>query len=109
MSSYCTYKHEFEYENYLDHISDNKLRISLTKFRLSSHNLEIETGRYDNIPREERFCKNCSMKAVETEYHFLLVCPKYISLRRQYFKSYFCRWPTLQKFESIMNSKSKTE
>jgi hypothetical protein len=101
--SYCIYKHDFEYENYLDKINDNKLRITLTQFRLSSHSLAIETGRYDNIPREERKCKLCNMNTVETEYHFLLVCPKYSSLRKKYFKQYFCRWPTVQKFETIMN------
>ena len=40
---------------------------------------------------------------VENEFHFLLVCPKYRELRRKYFKSYFCRWPTYFKFESLMS------
>jgi hypothetical protein len=109
LSSYCLYKNNFEYENYLDQIKDNKIRITLTRFKLSSHSLEIETGRYDNIPREERICKHCNMNTVETEYHFLLVCPKYSNLRKKYFKHYFCRWPTVQKFETVMNTKSKKQ
>jgi len=32
---------------YLENIIINKLRIAITKFRLSSHNLEIEQGRHD--------------------------------------------------------------
>jgi hypothetical protein len=107
LSFYSIYKHNFDYEGYLDFISDNKYRISLTKFRLSSHNLIIESGRYDNIPRDERLCKACNMNAIETEYHFLLVCPTYTNLRKQYFKPYFCRWPTIQKFETIMSSENK--
>jgi hypothetical protein len=28
---------------------------------VSDHSLEIETGRYKNITREERTCKNCNL------------------------------------------------
>lgn len=34
----------------------------ITKFRLASHSLYIETGRYNNIPRNERYCTLCSLK-----------------------------------------------
>ena len=44
-------------------------------FKLSSHKLHIERGRYENVPRDERFCKFCNMSQIESEYHFLLVCP----------------------------------
>jgi hypothetical protein len=37
---------------------------------------------------------------------FLLACPKYREHRNKYLKPYFCRWPTINKFELIMNSKS---
>lgn len=106
LSSLSLIKHEFEQEKYLNVINTNKYRISLTKFRLSSHNLAIETGRHDNIPRENRKCRNCSMNVIENEYHLLLVCPKYYSLRKRFFKPYFCRWPTVQKFEALMTSKN---
>ena len=71
--------------------------------------LEIERGRYFNIPREERKCKLCHVNSVENEYHFLLVCPLYRELRKKYLKSYYCRWPTLNKFDQLMSSKSKNE
>ena len=74
---YSKYKHSFVHEKYINCIFDNKFRISLTKFRLSSHDLAIETGRYTNIPRDQRICLQCNMNMVESEYHFLLVCPKY--------------------------------
>ena len=43
-------------ETYLETIHVNKFRVSLSKFRLSSHDLAIEKGRYDNINRENRHC-----------------------------------------------------
>ena len=45
------------------------------------------------------------MKTIETEYHFILVCPAYRDLRQKYFSSYYCHWPTVYKFESLMSSK----
>jgi phosphopantetheinyl transferase len=46
------------YEPYLNQIHKLKHRVSLTKLRLSNHNLQVETGRYNrpHIHREERFC-----------------------------------------------------
>ena len=44
---------------------------------LSSHDLAIERGRYQNITRQERISNFCTGKLVESEYHFLLVCPLY--------------------------------
>jgi hypothetical protein len=37
------------------------MRQLFTKFRVSDHSLEIESGRYKNITREERICKNCNL------------------------------------------------
>jgi hypothetical protein len=30
----------------------------------------IDTGRYTNIPRNERICKNCANQEIEDETHF---------------------------------------
>ena len=101
---YSIYKHSFFLENYLNSIKIKKYRVALTKFRLSSHDLEIERGRYTNISTEERICRQCTMNVIETEYHFLLVCPKFLHLRKQFLKPYFTRWPNLTKFEQLMSS-----
>lgn len=103
---YSRYKHDFNFEKYLDSIAEKKFKISLTKFRLSSHDLAVERGRFVNIPRSERICKYCHSKMIENEYHFLLVCPLYTELRRKYLKPYYCRWPTLNKFDDLMSKKT---
>ena len=70
--------------------------------------LAIESGRYNNTPREERLCIHCNMNTIENEYHFPLVCPFYADLRRKYLSPYYCRWPTLNKFKSLMQNKTDT-
>ena len=104
LASYSRIKHSFELEPYLDIIKERKYKIASSKVCLSSHNLEIEKGRYRNIPRLERKCKFCQMNVVENEFHFLLACPVYNDLRRKYLKPYFCSWPTLNEFDKQTNA-----
>jgi hypothetical protein len=61
------------------------MRQLFTKFRVSDHSLEIETGRYENITREERICKNCNLEEIGNEYHFFLKCTANHSLRNNLF------------------------
>ena len=35
--------------------------------------LEIETGRYYGITREQRICKQCNLNVIENEQHFYLI------------------------------------
>ena len=48
LRTYALYKQVIKYEPYLSLIKNTKNRIILSKFRLSSHDLEIERGRYGN-------------------------------------------------------------
>ena len=54
------------------------LRISFTRFRLSSHMLKIETGRWSRTPREERLCK-CGT-SLQNEQH-VFACPLVSNIR----------------------------
>ena len=58
-------------------------RSFLTKIRISAHSLNIETGRYNSIPREQRLCTFC-LSLVEDEKHFILHCPKHQNIRNSY-------------------------
>ena len=107
LEMYARYKHDFEMEKYLDFVTEKKYRIALARFRLSSHDLAIERGRYENLSKNERLCKYCSSQLVESEYHFLLVCPYYRNLRQKYLKPYYCRWSTLNKFDDLMSNTNK--
>ena len=84
---------------------DSRFRICLTRLKLSSHDLAIEKGRHQNIARQERVCNNCTMHVLETEYHYLLICPKFYNLRTKYIKKYYT-WPTIHKLTQLLSSQS---
>jgi hypothetical protein len=101
---------DFGLKNYLNTIKICKLRYALCRFRVSAHRLNIETGRWhkpDPIPRNERKCFNCN--CIEDEYHFLLECPIYSSLRKKYIKHIHWKRPNILKFINVMSSTDEEE
>ena len=62
-----------------------KHRRALTRFRVSSHSLEIENGRHckPKIPVDQRLCKCCTSQSIEDEVHFLIQCELYADLRQE--------------------------
>ena len=57
----CTYKlfkTDFRLEHYLLDVTNHFHRVSLAQYRLSSHNLGIQTGRHTKPPKpqEQRLC-----------------------------------------------------
>ena len=57
-----------------------KYKDIITKFRFSAHSLNVETGRYDAIARENRICTKCDLLDIEDEFHFILKCPFYTDI-----------------------------
>ena len=109
LSAYNRFEHSINLESYLDIIYERKYKIAFTRFRLSSHQLEIERGRYFYIHRMERKCKFCSQNTIENEYHFLLICSLYKDLHRKFLKVYYCSWPTINKFDILLTTTNTTE
>ena len=74
LRTYSLYKTNFGIENYLKYISTPTFRIALSKLRASSHDLEIERGRYvrPKLNFNKRLCMSCH--AIEDEEHFVTVC-----------------------------------
>jgi hypothetical protein len=58
LRTFCTFKSDLYLEPYLMEVRDHKLRKVISRFRLSSHSLEIEKGRHcrPKIPASERKC-----------------------------------------------------
>ena len=77
-SSYITFKTTVYFEKYLDLIQNTRFKTSLSRFRLSNHNLMIEKGRHTKPTTDPdlRFCYFCK-SLVENEKHFLTFCPLY--------------------------------
>ena len=53
---YCKYKEHKEEELYLFLPIPVRLRRDLAHFRTTSHNLEVEMGRHNNVSFEDRLC-----------------------------------------------------
>ena len=81
LSFYHSCKTEFVREPYLEFCKGFSRRYSTTKLRISSHDLQIERGRYQNVPRDQRNCEWCKtsmgLNAIESETHFLFNCDLY--------------------------------
>ena len=62
-------------------------RSIMAQLRLGILPLAIETGRYTNIPVNERYCFSCKHeKKVEDEYHFVYECALYNCIRSNLIK-----------------------
>ena len=89
------------------------MRQLFTKFRVSDHSLEIESGRYKNITREERKCKNCNLNEIGDEYHFFLKCSANHSLRNNLFNKIILNKPDfieeipLNKIQILLDANSE--
>jgi len=67
----------------------------LTKLRVSSHYLRIETGRYGRyrVNKQDRIC------------HFVIKCPLYDDIRRQFLnRTIIYTRPSMEKFISLLKS-----
>ena len=84
---YAKLKGDFTKEHYLDNIKNFYDRASVSKIRISAHRLEIEVGRHNKTPKDERICTWCDLtmfvKTVEDEPHFLQHCDLYSNLRHE--------------------------
>ena len=79
LRTYSLFKQEVRREPYLSSVKNVNDRISMTKLRLSNHELMIEKGRHSNLAISERKCPFCHL--VEDEAHFLVTCNIYTILR----------------------------
>ena len=89
---YNIFKDSYTLSIYLDVTRKNPNRKTLVKLRISNHKRNIETGRYDNISRCNKICPVCDL-SVEDEIHFLFDCPKYSSIRDDFFNKIDIRIP----------------
>ena len=80
---YDKIKTQFSFENYLE-IPNFSQRQAIAKLRCSDHKLEIEKGRHNKVPKEERLCRVCDSGEIETEEHFLIKCKFYDNLKLRY-------------------------
>ena len=115
LRTYRTFKNRIIYENYLN-LKDIEKRKQIARMRISAHKLRIETQRFNNrhiyIPPELRTCINCIDNKTEDEYHFLVECSQYQSLRNELFNKcsnlnkHFNSYGNCEKIIWIMTSEN---
>ena len=97
---YGIFKREFKLESYLLNLSPYEREV-LTKFRCCNLKLPIETGRWENIPRENRLCQLCNLQNIGNEYHYLFECT-YVNIERlrlKYVPAYYRNNPNIHKMK----------
>lgn len=85
LRTYREFKSNFVYEEYLNCVTITEHRNKFTQFRISAHQLNIETGRYKRppLPVEARVCKMCDGGYVEDEFH-IFQCDFYKEIRQEF-------------------------
>ena len=101
---YRFFKETLEFENYLDILNDND-RKNYTKYRICNHRLPIETGRWTNIVRNQRFCNLCNANKLGDEYHYILECPALENERKAHINSFYFQRPNTLKYKQLFQTK----
>ena len=84
LRTYVTFKSVLQTEEYLRNNISRHKRSLLAQLRLGILPLEIEVGRFRNIPVENRLCKCCDNNVVENEFHFVCECVRCADFRTVY-------------------------
>eukprot|EP00884_Botryococcus_braunii_P005149 jgi/Botrbrau1/14635/Bobra.0364s0018.1 len=79
------------------HLPNSTLR-TFMRFRLGCHDLPIDKGRQQGIPREQRNCTRCSLELVGDKHHLLFTCPAVQHVRQQFMHLFQQRSRSVQKF-----------
>ena len=106
--TYRIIKDKFCSETYLN-ILTGKMRIDMCKFRAGNHRLPVNTGRYDNTPKENRICTLCETNDIGDEFHCVFVCPALNTYRNMYIKKYYYTRPNIIKMNMLFNTSNKRE
>ena len=77
-------------EPYITSDINRKTRSLINQFRSGSLPLAIETGRWNNIEQELRFCKVCNKGTVKDEIHFIFQCEPLRFVREKHQQPLHC-------------------
>ena len=105
---YKTFKASFKIEPYLEIVSNRNQRCHLTRMRISAHNLAVEKLRYcePKVRYDQRYCRYCSMEAVDSEIHFLRFCDTFFYKRQCLLgrlSALNCNFPIMSPTEQVMS------
>ena len=103
---YRNLKEDFELAPYLRKNKNKDLRQCQTKIRLSGHKFFIERGRWlkPKVEYCDRLCTLCERRDIEDEYHIILPCPHYKSVRLKFIRKEYHERPSMRKFSRLLTT-----
>lgn len=103
-SVYTNYKQSFELCQYVVSVNKFYIRRLLSKFRIGMLDLNCRFLQYKpDVANDKKMCPFCC-NTLETEIHFLLVCPLYQTLREDLIPAKYFKHPSMSKFALLMAS-----
>ena len=97
---YKLFKHEYGTDSCVDKVYQTGQRSAMARFRCGIAPINIELGRYMNVPADQKFCHfrdNC----IEDEVHTIVRCSMYTKVRTElftqatYFNNDFIQMPDI--------------
>lgn len=106
---YKEIKINYDMEWYLKCNVKRDIRTCFTKLRLCSHRFMIERGRWvkPKIEYSERLCNLCNDRDIQDEYHIILKCDNFNTLRKKFIDKYYYNKPSMFKFQQLMSTKGR--
>lgn len=104
LRNYRLFKERIECEPYVSMNLDRIDRSFLAQYRMGILPIAVETGRYKNVPLENRKCIVCNNDQIEDEEHLLEWCDAYVDLREnlhQYINNKFPGFSDLPVAEKL--------
>ena len=105
--NYRIYKTKFEFEEYFNILSQKQAKI-ICRFRTTNHHLPIETGRWQHIARENRYCHLCNSQKLGDEFHYILECTSLSENRKKLIPRFYLQNFNTYKFSQLMSSKKQS-
>ena len=99
----------FQMQPYLEKVNVRKFGQAFSRLRMSSHRLEIESGRWTRpirTPIADRKCSLCNV--IEDEFHFILECNMFVELRKKFNAKYYWNRPNMIKFIALINNNNES-
>lgn len=99
--TYIQFKRNPNLEPYLLNVKLGKYRKAISRLRMNSHLLEIEKGRHNKTPVNERICIKCDLDEIEDEIHFITKCQLFSNTRTIFYNQISGTNPDFIQFNDI--------
>ena len=105
--NYSIFKQNINLESYITALP-RRVFIPIIKFRTCNYKLPIETGRWHDVPYNERKCTLCNQNELGDDFHYLMKCSFFETERKALLRPYYYSRPNIIKFQDLLNFNSKT-